>query len=243
MSALSFDFSEWKGFFMRLDAYLCRGGYSRREAQKMIKIKSVTVNGIVQNQPSFPVKDGDSVFAAGEEVWGQKWIYLVLNKPAGYICTTDPGAQCVLNLIPKKYRIKGISPVGRLDKETTGLLFLSNDGQLIHHMISPGKHLSKEYAALLRDPLTEEQAGRISSGLTLADGTVCRPAEVTGLGEKQVSIVLTEGKYHQVRRMFAAVGNYVCELRRTRVGNFCLAELKEGECRLLSEDMVRGIFE
>lgn len=94
---------------MRLDAYLCRGGYTRNEAQRLIKIKTVSVNGTITNVVSFPVKKGDCVTVDGEEVWGEETIYLAMNKPAGFVCTTDPGEDCVLNLVPKSYRIKGLS--------------------------------------------------------------------------------------------------------------------------------------
>lgn len=226
---------------MRLDAFLCRAGYSRGEAQRLIKRKEVTVNGSLCNLPSFGISFGDTVAVCGEEVWGEEFIYLALNKPAGFVCTTDPGPDCVLNLIPKKYRVKGLSPVGRLDKETTGLLFLSNDGDFIHRMISPKKHCPKEYIAVLKYRVDEDQIQALTGGILLSDGTRCLPAEVSLLNEKTASVILTEGKYHQVRRMFAAAGNFVVSLQRVRIGNLSLDGLAEGQIRLLSQEQISEV--
>ena len=161
---------------------------------------------------------------------------IMLNKPAGYVtATVDAADRTVMELLPPQYRNKGLKPVGRLDKQTEGLLLLTNDGDLLHRLISPKKEVSKVYYARHAGTAGKDDIAAFSAGLTLRDGTVCLPAVLEPLAQGQSRITVCEGKYHQVRRMMASRGMPVEYLERQAEGSIVLGDLPRGEVRKLSE--------
>ncbi len=222
----------------RLDAVLSASGMTRNEAHKMIKIKKVAVNGVITNNISFRVEDADEITVDGRLLDRSKYIYLILYKPAGYVSTTDGDPDSVMKLIPAEYMKKGLAPVGRLDKDSEGLLLLSNDGEFAHNIISPKKNIDKLYYIETEKPVTEADCEAVAKGIILGDGDECMPATLTpcplredGRGEYAAHMIIKEGKYHQVKRMIASRGNRVTRLLRLRVGNYNIEGMKEGEIR------------
>lgn len=166
---------------------------------------------------------------------------ILMHKPAGLVCSHDDGeGQLVYDLLPQRWRRRDpkISTIGRLDKETSGLLLLTDEGQLLHRLTSPKHHVPKLYEVTLDRPLQGNEAEIFASGTLMLNGekTPCLPAKLTVIDEVHVTLEITEGRYHQVRRMFAAVGNHVSALHRSRIGNLTLGDLKVGEYRIISTD-------
>ncbi len=190
-----------------------------------------TVNGEVLREPAAQVDTQWSVFYDGQAVTFKEHIYILLYKPRGVICATEDKAQkTVLDLLPENIRRSDLAPVGRLDKDTTGLLLITDDGIFAHECISPKKKISKTYIATLDGDVTEEMSRLFKSGVTLADGTVCRPALLQRVGENTARIVITEGKYHQIKRMFGTVGLGVNALHREAIGNLKIPDnMREGD--------------
>ena len=229
---------------IRLDKFLSDAGLaSRRELKELLKAGAVTVNGV-------PVRDGavkldpdkDRVCFRGEPVEGPRRVVLMLHKPAGFVTSTeDPRDRTVMELLPAAYLRQKVVPVGRLDKETEGLLLLTNDGDLAHRLISPKHGVEKRYYARHEGTASPEDTAAFAAGLTLKDGTLCRPAILRPLGPGESEITVTEGKYHQVRRMMAARGLPVSYLRREQEGSLCLGELALGETRELTEEEIAGL--
>jgi len=165
---------------------------------------------------------------------------LMLNKPAGFVTATeDARERTVMELLPKRYR--DLKPVGRLDKATEGLLLFTDDGELLHRLISPKKEVPKLYYARHEGTATEADVQAFREGLTLADGTVCLPAKLEPLGEEESLITVCEGKYHQVRRMMASRGMHVDYLERRQEGGLALGDLPRGQVRELSEEEVAAL--
>lgn len=222
----------------RLDAVLsaCSVG-SRREVKALIRKGKVSVNGTVVRDVSFAVTDSDEVRVNGIVTDTSEFVYLMLNKPCGFVSTTDADEENVLSFVPSELFRKGMFPVGRLDKDTSGLIFLTNDGAFSHMLTSPSRHVEKEYIATLERPLDEICFEFFAEGMTLKDGFTTRPAKLERLGEKKARVVISEGKYHQVRRMFACCGNRVETLKRVRIGGVELdPTLEEGEVRKLTDE-------
>ena len=222
----------------RLDAVLsaCSVG-SRSEVKALIRKGKVSVNGTVVRDVSFAVTDSDEVRVNGIVTDTSEFVYLMLNKPCGFVSTTDADEENVLSFVPSELFRKGMFPVGRLDKDTSGLIFLTNDGAFSHMLTSPSRHVEKEYIATLERPLDEICFEFFAEGMTLKDGFTTRPAKLERLGEKKARVVISEGKYHQVRRMFACCGNRVETLKRGRIGGVELdATLEEGEVRKLTDE-------
>lgn len=220
----------------RLDAVLSASGMTRNQAHKMIKIKKVAVNGVVTNNISFRVEDSDLITVDGKPLDRDKYIYLILYKPTGYVSTTEGDPDTVMKLIPDEYMKKGLAPVGRLDKDSEGLLLLSNDGEFAHRIISPKKNIDKLYYIETEKPITAADCEAASKGIILADGDECMPAVLTPVplredarGEFAAHMIIKEGKYHQVKRMIASRNNRVTRLLRLRVGDYSLDGMKEGE--------------
>lgn len=195
--------------------------------RKLLQDGAITVNGAKATSGKKHVDPQQDVISAfGDELHYESKRYLMLNKPAGVIsATTDPQQQTVLSLLPESAR-KGIFPVGRLDKDTTGLLLLTNDGHFAHQLMSPKKHVAKTYRALVAGTVTAQICSQFSAGLTLrTGGEVTRPAQLTLLkgnvptGKSSVQIVIVEGKYHQIKRMFGAVGMKVYNCSVVQLGN------------------------
>lgn len=222
----------------RLDSVLsaCSVG-SRSEVKALIRKGKVSVNGTVVRDVSFAVTDSDEVRVNGIVTDTSEFVYLMLNKPCGFVSTTDADEENVLSFVPSELFRKGMFPVGRLDKDTSGLIFLTNDGAFSHMLTSPSRHVEKEYIATLERPLDGICFEFFAEGMTLKDGFTTRPAKLERLGEKKARVVISEGKYHQVRRMFACCGNRVETLKRVRIGGVELdPTLEEGEVRKLTDE-------
>ena len=228
----------------RLDKYLSQAGCaSRRELRDLLKRGAVSVNGSVVRDGAAKVDpERDSVCFNGEPVSGRRRVVLMLHKPSGYVTSTDdPRDHTVMELIPARYRAWEAAPVGRLDKETEGLLLLTNDGELAHRLISPKYEVEKCYFACHEGEADEADVRAFAEGLTLKDGTVCRSAVLKPLGPGRSEITVTEGKYHQVRRMMASRGMHVSYLRREREGCLSLGDLPRGEVRELSAQELEAL--
>lgn len=235
---------------MRLDKYLADCGVgSRKEARACIRGGRVTVNGSVARTDGQQVQEGaDSVCIDGEELIYRRYLYLMLNKPAGVVSATqDKQYKTVLDLVPSQYRHFDLFPVGRLDIDTTGLLLLTNDGALAHRLTSPRHHADKVYEAEVAGTAGDEDRKQFREGIRLEDGYLCMPAELCVLEAGAVSTVrltIQEGKFHQVKRMFEAVGKRVLSLRRLSMGGVELDEtLGEGELRPLTEQEIAVLKE
>lgn len=230
----------------RLDKLLAdSGAFTRSEARTIIRSGRVSVNGHTVRQPEAKFAPDASVSVDGEVLNCVSLRYLMMHKPAGVLSATEDMRQkTVLDLLPEPYRRMGLFPVGRLDKDTTGLLLLTNDGDFAHRVISPKKHVPKVYFAEVDGVLDAEDAAAFSEGLTLGDGTACLPAklELTAPGAGRVTVF--EGKYHQVKRMFASRGKPVTALHRERIGALALdPALPPGGVRELSPEEVEAVFQ
>lgn len=232
----------------RLDKLIAsQGRFSRREVQELIKNGKVKVNGItVRDRGAKSDDEKDTVTVNGEQLDFQRFVYIMLNKPKGVVsATNDKNEKTVIDLVPKEFKGRNLFPAGRLDITTTGFVLVTDDGDFAHRILSPKNHIEKTYEARLAESVTEGQLEAVRNGIGLKDGTKCLPAKVTVLadGEKPlVEIKICEGKYHQIKRMFAAAGNGVIELKRTQMGRLTLdPSLKEGECRLLDAHEVQKI--
>lgn len=226
---------------MRLAKYLAHGGVaSRRRAESIVAKGLVTVNGGVVTDPARDVGDEDDVRINGSPVGSEPREVWAVNKPAGVVSTArEPGERpAVVTLVDSKARLY---PVGRLDADSTGLLLLTNDGELANRLTHPRYEVSKAYRVQLRRPPSKGELGRLSRGVKLEDGPTA-PAEVTRLGRCEIEIVLREGRNRQVRRMAEAVGNAVVSLRRVRFGPLELGGLAEGRSRRLSDQEVESLW-
>ena len=183
----------------------------------------------------------------GESLDPPAGLALMLHKPVGYTCSTKDAGRIVYDLLPARFRLRSplLSTVGRLDRDTSGLLLMTDDGQLLHRIVSPKSHLPKVYEATLAQDLRGDEAVLFSSGTLLLESetTPLAPATLEVLGPRHARLTLTEGRYHQVRRMFAAVGNHVEALHRPRIGGLSLGDLPAGEWRVLGEDDLSTLFD
>lgn len=189
--------------------------------------------------------DNDVVTYEGNIVGYKEYVYILMNKPQGVLsAATDKSRQTVVDLVPEYLRRPEIAPVGRLDKDTTGLLLITDDGVFAHNCISPKKEITKSYIATLDGDINDEMISQFKSGVILADGTVCRPATLERIDENIARIIITEGKYHQVKRMFGTVGLGVNSLHRESIGGLFLPDtLKSGECiEMTKEQLENSIF-
>ncbi len=211
---------------MRLDKFLSeRTSWTRSQIKDLIAAKKVTVNGAAAAKANMQVAETDEICLDGQAVRSQKTLTVLLNKPAGYVSATeDRSEKTVLELLPPELQGQGLFPVGRLDKDTTGMLLLTNDGALSHRLTAPKKHVPKFYEVTLARPFEPSYTELFAEGMTLANGDVCKPAEAAALTEDGLCALacLHEGKYHQVKRMFAAAGNHVEHLHRIGMGNLFL---------------------
>lgn len=222
---------------------------SRKEVHQLIKKGIVAINGQTIKTPKEKVAETDEVTVNGEKIVYQKYHYFLMNKPKGVLSATEDRSQrTVISLLNLKDQYQGIVPVGRLDKDTTGLLLLTNDGQLNHELLAPNKHVDKIYRAKIAGVADDETVKTFASGMTLGDGTKLKPAELKILAQdeehdsSEIEIKIREGKYHQIKRMFGAVGMKVVELERISMGNLKLPEdLKRGNYIELSLDEVNKI--
>lgn len=227
---------------MRLDRYLANMAYgSRSEVKKLIRAGEITVNETVIRDEAFQVEPGEDLICCREEpVRFREHLYLVMNKPGGVITATeDRSARTVLDLIAPKYRNKGIYPVGRLDKDTEGLLILTNDGALGHRLLAPKRHVPKQYYARLDLPAEPGDIQAFREGIRLEDGYRTQPAELECAAPDnplEVLVTIHEGKFHQIKRMFAACGKEVVYLKRLAMGGLELdPALRPGDWRELTD--------
>ncbi len=211
---------------IRLDKYISNQTlYSRSEIRKMIFKGQCTVNGSTVCQPDFKVSEEDSVCLDGQAVHYQKYVYIVMNKPKGVLSASeDKRCKTVVDLLPEQYSKRNIFPAGRLDKDSTGMVLLTDDGDFAHRITSPKHHIEKSYIVDLDAPVTDEIIEGFKEGVTLADGSVCRSALCESLGESRARVILTQGKYHQIKRMFGVYGVGVNALHRERMGKYTLPD-------------------
>ena len=224
---------------MRLDRYLAEAAaLTRTESAKAIRGGAVTLDGAVVKKPDLHVDPATArVTLRGQAVTWHEFVYVMLNKPAGTISTTDPDPRSVMKLLPPDLTRHGMFPCGRLDVDTVGLLLLTDDGKLAHELLSPRHHAEKTYRFQCDVALTAEDKARLEAGIPM-DGALTKPAKlVLDEGGKSGEITLTEGKFHQIKRMFFAVGSSITFLERIRFGTLVLDEtLPRGACRRLTAE-------
>ncbi|MEG2718271.1 MAG: pseudouridine synthase [Clostridia bacterium] len=232
---------------MRLDKYLALSGeHSRSDALHAVRGGLVRVNGEVAKRVDQPVSEDDEVLWAGERVVSSTYQYYILHKPEGVLTAArDRHAQTVMDLLPQALLKRNVLPVGRLDKDTTGLLLLTNDGALAHRLLSPKHHVWKQYLATVAGELDKKDVLAFSKGMTLSDFSA-KPAVLRILSaseeQSQAQVELREGKFHQVKRMFAALGHEVLTLHRTAFGTLTLpSELAIGDYRALSKEEIAAL--
>ena len=212
--------------------------YSRKDAKYLALKRKITVNGEVIFRSDIKVDpDKDVIAIDGKNINVKEHVYLILNKPQGYISATEDKTQkTVLDLVPDEYKCRDVFPVGRLDKDTTGLMILSDDGEFAHNILAPKKHVEKEYEVTIDIKVTEEMKKGFLNGVDLNDG-VCKTAILEITGEYTSNVTLTEGRYHQIKRMFGCFGAKVTLLHRIRMGKLTLPkDLEEGMCRELTKE-------
>ena len=234
---------------LRLDKYLTEMGCgTRSQVKKEILKGSVSVNGEIAKKAERKVDtEKDEIIFKGEKIFYAGYEYFMLNKPAGVVSATeDKKERTVIDLIKESKR-KDLFPAGRLDKDTEGLLLITNDGQLAHRLLSPKKHVDKVYDAKIDGMVTEEDVKRFAEGIDIGaeEEEMTRPAKLDimkSAEESEIRLTIHEGKFHQVKRMFLAVGKEVTYLKRERMGTLCLDEnLKPGEYRLLTEEEIENV--
>lgn len=228
---------------MRIDKLISEQGLaSRKEAARIAKAGGVTVDGVAVRDLSAHVDPYTAkICFQGREISYRKFTYVMLNKPEGYVSATeDSRLPVVTELLPDELRKMELFPVGRLDRDTVGLMILTNNGQLAHSLLSPKKHVKKEYVFECAEPLAQGTEELFKNGVTLADGYECKSAELTLCeGRTCGKIILTEGKYHQIKRMIAAADNRVTRLERTVFGGVELdTRLERGQWRFLNEQEI-----
>ena len=214
-------------------------GCGRREAQTLIRKGHVAVGGEICRAPEKRFEETVSLIVDGREVTYRKYVYIMQNKPQGVISATENRSDTrptVVDILPEELRRPGLFPAGRLDADTTGFVLLTDDGNFAHEILSPKKHVPKQYRVGTDVAPREDITQCFEQGLTLGDGTVCAPAQIERLSECDFIVTLHEGMYHQIKRMFAACGAKVISLHRFRMGNLLLDEsLQSGESRLISD--------
>lgn len=228
---------------MRIEKLAASAAMSRKDFKKALSRGRVKVNGAVVKQSINIDAEKDYIELDGEKLSYVEFVYIMLHKPAGVISATEDNKQkTVLDLLPEKYKFYDLFPVGRLDIDTEGLLIITNDGQTAHNMLSPVKKVFKTYFVKTDLPVIKEDKERLERGIELSEG-VTKPAKLTFTDkENEVYLSITEGKFHQVKRMFAAVGKKVIYLKRTEFGGLCLDnELKCGEFRELTATEIEHI--
>lgn len=229
----------------RLDKIIASmGTYSRREVKLLVRQGKILVNQqlIKSSEEKFD-PDHDVILINDEPLNYRKNTYVMLNKPKGVISATqDPRERTVLSLLPAELMKPELFPVGRLDKDTTGLLLMTDDGELAHQLLAPGRHVEKVYLVRVNGILTEQDAGKFAEGITLADGYTTLPAGLDILSDSECYVTIHEGKYHQIKRMMAALGKPVEELKRIAMGPLKLDDsLAEGEWRFLTDEEIMSL--
>jgi 16S rRNA pseudouridine516 synthase len=226
----------------RLDKVLSNMGYgTRKEVKALVKRGEVSVNGVrVKDSSQHVIPESDEIYISGGKLLFRRFVYIMLNKPQGVISATEDNYdETVIDLLTEELKIFEPAPVGRLDKDTVGLLLITNDGELNHQLLSPKRHVPKKYYARVQGNVVEEDIIKFRSGVVLEDGYKTMPAELHIINSDEISeieVILFEGKFHQVKRMFEAVDKEVIFLKRLEMGPLKLDEdLKTGEYRELTE--------
>lgn len=224
---------------MRLDKFICQvSSYSRSEAKVLLKKGSVAVNGLICKDGELKIDENqDSITINGKEICYQKYYYYLLHKPAGCITACeDPKEKTVMDFL-KDAPGKNLAPVGRLDKDTEGLLLITNDGALSHNLLSPKKHIPKTYFVRCNFPFSVEDMQKLEEGVDIGDEKRTKPAKVKRISDNEMELTITEGRFHQVKRMLYAISNEVVYLKRISMGNLKLPEdIKCGKYRELTPD-------
>ena len=226
----------------RIDKIIAsQGQYSRSEVKKLVKDGRVTLDGkVIKSSDVKADPDKNDIAIDGKSIGYKKHLYIMLNKPQGVVSATeDTDHTTVIDLVPKSLKRDGLFPAGRLDGDTVGFVLITDDGDFAHKILSPKNHIMKTYHATLQRPVTQDDIDAFRNGIELKDGTLCLEAQVRPIDgdEPMAEIKICEGKYHQVKRMFAALGNKVVFLKRVKMGNLSLDEsLEEGQCRELTAE-------
>lgn len=235
---------------MRLDRFFSSQEIlSRKEVKKLIHHGEILVNGnIVKSSDQKVDTQKDKISYRGNVIEYKPYIYIMLNKPAGVVSSTsDKINKTVIDLLPQELFRTDLFPAGRLDKDTTGFVLITNDGEFAHNMLSPKNHVKKFYLVELDGSIAKPDIELIERGAVLADGYICKPAQITLLEDTDnplLEIVLVEGKYHQIKRMFGVIGRGVNSLKRVRIGNLFLDErLKEGYAREITNKEISLILD
>lgn len=232
----------------RLDKLIASQGLlSRNDVKNMVKRGEVSVNGIIVKDSSLKVSYDDDIKIKGQALSQTEYIYIMLNKPKGVVSASeDKRDKTVVDILPNELKRKNLFPAGRLDKDTTGFSLITDDGEFAHRILSPARHVDKTYIATVSDKIDFEKAKKaFADGVVLADGTVLLSAklELIDDSENQIfRVIIKEGKYHQIKRMFASLGTSVTELKRIAIGSLELdASLEEGEARIITENELKMI--
>ena len=233
---------------LRLDHYLSAAGLgSRSDVKKLIQKGRVMVNGVICKDSAFKIDETSAaVMLDGKTMTYKKNVYFMLNKPQGVISASrsdlrNPDEKCVIDLIAEE-KHRNLFPVGRLDRDTEGLLLITDDGILAHNLLSPSKHVDKTYYAELRSELSENERLKLETCVDIGDDTLTFPSKVTVINKTSVHITIHEGRFHQIKRMFEAIGNEVIFLKRLSMGSLKLDEhLKPGEHRELTPEELAAL--
>lgn len=232
---------------MRIDKFISeQEGLSRSDAKTIIKKGQVTVNGEkIKSADTKIDPERDVIALNGKTIAYRKFMYIMLNKPEGVVCATRDGlSSTVLELLPESLIRKGLFPAGRLDKDTEGFVFITDDGALAHKMLSPKNHIEKEYEVTLEKPYEKEYVDIFASGMVIDGDEKCLPAKLIPTDNPlRVNLILHEGKYHQIKRMMTAVGNRVVHLKRIRMGGILLdPSLSSGKAREITEKEILSLY-
>ena len=231
----------------RLDKFIStQTNYSRKDIKRLCKSCDVTLNGKIIKQSDVKIDpESDVVSVCGEEICYKQFVYYMMNKPKGVLsASNDRNATTVIDILPEEFRRKNLFPAGRLDKDTTGLLIITDDGDFAHRMLSPNKKVYKHYIATLDKPLDDTVKERFENGIVLADGTVCQKAFFDKLSDNKALVKICEGKFHQVKKMFLSCSYTVVELERVQIGSLKLdGNLAQSEVRELTKNEITLIFD
>ncbi|HYF95507.1 MAG TPA: pseudouridine synthase [Symbiobacteriaceae bacterium] len=218
---------------------------SRKDVREIIKAGRVRIDGEVITDPAMQVDpDTQAVVLDTVTLTYQSHFHVMMHKPPGYITAADdPRKPTVMDVLPAELRRRDLMPVGRLDKDTEGLLLFTTDGELTHRLLSPKWHVDKKYLVRLERPLAPGAAAAFAAGIVLDDGYTCLPARLESLGPQEATVTIREGKYHQVKRMFQAVGNHVVYLKRLEMGPLSLGDLPLGQSRPLLDAEIKALYD
>ncbi len=224
---------------MRLDKFFSEQKIlSRTQCSKCVKNGEIAVNGVTVKKADVKIDESSDVITLnGERVFYKKYVYILVNKPIGVVSATEDAAdKTVIDLLPTELKKYDLFPCGRLDKDTTGLVVLTNDGASAHAALSPKRHVEKEYSFKTADAYSDADVSAIERGITLKDGYTTKSCRIVRLNDNEGRIILTEGKYHEIKRLFGARGNKIIALRRIRFGDIVLGDIAEGAWRYMTEE-------